>query len=285
MHGKLRRDLPRLAKSLIDTADDRARKTLLRTQLPRFYSHLQRVAVERSALGRWGRSVNVDELAGIEIVDPAILRLIGDVTGIAMNAPGYHAGLQHTYGYLLSLVKTPFGFKRDRWITSTIEAGFGLPANSLQAFPNRGTLLVNLTAFLSRLSQADQNRLKTTGAVVSFDRVAFSQIRGQRIVEQVKLPDRPNRLQRIEIRTDIIPFLHTSRAGRSLLVYSMRRNRQPARLITTFPIGTAAAAELLHQSRFGPKRPIRLRFNAYLEGFPSAGTVGKRWPEELRPSC
>lgn len=283
---KLQRDLPRLAKSLIDAADDRARKTLLRRQLPRFYSHLRRVAVERFVLGRWGRSVNLDELAGIQIVDPSILRLIGEVTGTAMKAPGYHAGFQHTYGYLLSLVKTPYGFKRDRWITSKIEDGFGLPTNSLQAFPNRGTLLVNLTAFLSQLSLADQNRLKTTGAVASFDRVAFSQIRGQRIVEQANYRDRSNAHapQRIEIRTDIIPFLHTGRDAQSLLVYSLRRNNGPGKLITTFPIGTAAATELLDRSRFGGKQPIRLRFNAYLEDFPSAGTTGKRLQEELRPS-
>jgi hypothetical protein len=280
---KLQSDLPRLAKSLINAADDRARKTLLRQQQPRFYSHLRRLAVERFALGRWGRSVNLDELAGIEIVDPSILRLIGAVTGTAMKAPGYHAGLQHTYGYLLSLIETPFGFKRDRWITSTIEDGFGLPANSLQAFPNRGTLLVNLTAFLSQLSLADQNRLRTTGAVASFDRVEFSQIRGQRIVEQANFRDRSNAPQRIEIRTDIIPFLHTGRDAQSLLVYTLRRNSGPAKLITTFPIGTAAATDLLDRSRLGGKQPIRLRFNAYLEGFPSTGTTGKRLHEELRP--
>ncbi len=281
---KLQRDLPRLAKSLIDAADERARKTLLRQQQPRFYSHLRRLAVERFALLRWGRSVNLDELAGIEIVAPSILNLIGELTGTAMKAPGYHAGLQHTYGYLLSLIETPFGFKRDRWITTTIEDGFGLPANSLQAFPTRGTLLVNLTAFLSQLSLADQNRLKTIGAVANFDRVEFSQIRGQRIVEQANFRDRLNAPQRIEIRTDIIPFLHTGRDAQSLLVYSLRRNSRPAKLITTFPIGTAAAAELLDRSRFGGKQPIRLRFNAYLEGFPPAGTIGKRLHAELGPS-
>ena len=136
-------------------------------------------------------------------------------------------------------------------------------------------MLVNLTGFLSRLSLADQNRLKTTGAVASFDRVQFSQIRGKRIVEQVRFRDRSNGLQRISIRTDIIPFLNIARDAQSLLVYSLRRNDESAKLITTFPIGTAAATELLHQSRFGGKQPIRLRFNAYLKGFPKSRHRGE----------
>ena len=274
--------LPKLATSLIKVSNDHERRRLLRQQLPRFFSHLQRLAKERPTLARWGRSINIDELAGLTIVDPMVLSMIGSLTNTAMNSPGFHAGLQHTYGYLLSLVETPYGFKRDRWITSTIEDGFGLPSKSLQAFPNRGTLLVNLTSFLSRISLSEQPKLKVHGSVANFDRVDLSAIRGWRIVEQIE-PKISNHMQSIEIRTDILPFLNATLEYECLLVYSLRLEHRPSKLITTFPISSEVTQALLHSSRFGDNQPIRLRYNAYCSGLTEANLVGKRTCAPLPP--
>src|SRR5262249_2770464 len=95
--------------------------------------------------------VNVDEYAGQTIVHPEILRAIGELAGVRMRSPVVHAGLQHTYGYLFSLIETPYGAKRDRWVTTDLETGFGLELSLLGEKPHDGTLLANLTWFLGRI--------------------------------------------------------------------------------------------------------------------------------------
>jgi len=77
--------LPKLAMSLINASDDYERHSLLSNQMPKFFSHLQRLAKERPTLARWGRSINIDELAELKIVDPKILIMIGALTNNATN--------------------------------------------------------------------------------------------------------------------------------------------------------------------------------------------------------
>ena len=60
-------------------------------------------------LALWGRSVNADENTGETIVHPAILAAIGALAGVPMRGRFVQAGLQHTYGYLFSLIDTPYG--------------------------------------------------------------------------------------------------------------------------------------------------------------------------------
>src|SRR5205823_4357190 len=104
----------------------------------------------------WGTSINYDELAKAIIVHPAILRALDksfvshapmEVQNIDAQAPesvatarllgvapthdpaGHplaHAGMEHTYGYLFSVLKTSFGYKRARWVSGESERGFGL---------------------------------------------------------------------------------------------------------------------------------------------------------------
>src|SRR5437660_421137 len=102
-------------------------------------------------LSFWGRSANVDENVGETIVHPAILQAIGQLAGVPMRGRFVHAGLQHTYGYLFSLIDTPYGAKRDRWLTTDLENGFGLDPTLLGDRPRKGTLLGNLTWFIGRI--------------------------------------------------------------------------------------------------------------------------------------
>ncbi len=260
-------ELNRLTARLLENAGDLVVAARLREQMPRFYSHLRRVKKERAVLGRWGHSVNVDELTGTEIVDPRLLLMLGQATDVPMNGPAYHAGVQHTYGYLLSAIKTPFGYKRDRWIQPTIEHGFGLPQSSLQAFPKRGTLLANLTNFLTNITCPDQRPPRIIGANSPITRFDFRQLSGWRITERVGQGSKSRR-RTLEIRTDLIPFLHVPKQGSvALLVYSIRENDLPIKLITTFPIGAAALDELLSDKPLGRSVDVRLRFNAHAQGF------------------
>ncbi|WP_144057903.1 hypothetical protein [Novipirellula maiorica] len=280
--------LPKLSEQLAAAGTERERLSRLRVGMPRFYRHLRRVRDERSVLSRWGHSVNTDELASQDIVAPEILSLLGEITHVPMQPPGYHAGIQHTYGYLLSRIETPYGFKRDRWLRSTIENGFGLPKQSLQALPRRGTLLGNLTVFLSLLSLRDQPAVDMTGCTATFNSSELSRAKGTRLLETFRLPTSASTSTKAvgdvyQLQTDMFPFRtpldHTNDSG--LLVYAIRRGTGSAKLITTFPISDKTKDELLDPERLGPQQSIRLRFNAYLDGFPAGGVLGERVVSEL----
>lgn len=273
-NGKLDQTLPELATNLLRLPDERARAVGLRRWMPKFYRHLVRAGNEPGVVSRWGLSSNFDEIAQTELVAPELLNLIGGITQIPMRGPGYHAGLQHTYGYLLSLIQTPYGFKRDRWLQPTIEEGFGLPKFSLQAFPKRGTLLTNLTLFLSQLSLSDQPSLQIDGAVANFALQKLRELQGIRIREQVQIGRQPKK--RIQLRTDLFPFQYASAKGECLLVYTIQLDDEHAKLVTAFPIEQAMQSALLDESRFGNRQRIQLRFNAFIDGFPREGVVGRR---------
>ncbi|TWU50987.1 hypothetical protein Poly51_42800 [Rubripirellula tenax] len=271
----LDRSLPKLATKMVAAESDTARTKLLRQEVPRLYRHLKRVRIERGLLSRWGMSVNLDELAGVEIVSPDTLRVIGQCADITMQPPAYHAGLQHTYGYLLSLVETPYGYKRDRWLSDRIEVGFGLPRHSLNAFPRRGTLLGNLTDFLVRLSLREGPPAKSVGAVAEFDKQSLERTPGTRIVEEIRGDDRDT----ILLRTDLFPMPYTP--GEGLLVYSIKKSRSGWKLVTTFPIEQPSWDELLSPSRFGNEQPIKVRYNGFVNNFPADGVLGKRTKTDL----
>lgn len=270
----LKIQLQRLAIDLAKTAGERQRKRLLNDRMPRLARHMRRMRNENAVLRRWGQSVNVDENVGCQIVSPVVLDLVGQYAGQRMDEPAYHSGLQHTYGYLLSTIQTPYGYKRDRWLSPTIEQGFGLPAKSLHAFPNRGTLLTNLTQFLSELSLRTQSPPAISGAVTSFRRCKLTEIQGWRISEKTRL---------VEIFTDIFPFRNLGVGeSNSLLVYTIRRGRGPAKIYTTFPIDEQTQNRLVAKRQSKNVR-IRLRYNSFVAGFPSEGLVGSRKCFELRP--
>src|SRR5690242_5335072 len=100
-------------------------------------------AATRGLFDLWGTSSNFDESAKLSIVEPGVLSAIGEIARVKLAGPIVHAGLQHTYGYLLSTISTPYGFKRDRWSNTALEQGFGLPADVLGPNPSQGTLLAN----------------------------------------------------------------------------------------------------------------------------------------------
>ncbi|MEZ6091413.1 MAG: hypothetical protein R3C05_26030 [Pirellulaceae bacterium] len=271
---QLDEQLPELADTLIAESDLSARIRVMRRQMPRFLRHLERVATEQDVLARWGLSKNFDEVAMRELVSERILELIESVTGVPMFEPACHAGLQHTYGYLLSLIETPFGYKRSRWLSGTIERGFDLPTGSLQAFPRRGTLLSNLTVFLSHFSLDDQPKPTTIGVTSSFHLTHRSSFAIRRIVESICSPAGSENT--IHFRTDLVPFPRRGEPNPYLLIYTIQKEDDAAKLITAFPVGDAMCDELTEPSRFGDEQSITLRFNGFVDGFPREGLVGTR---------
>jgi hypothetical protein len=235
-------------------------------------------------LSRWGRSFNVDENTGQVIVCPAIVQGIGKLAGIPMRGPVVHAGLQHTYGYLFSMIDTPHGAKRDRWLSTDLERGFGIDPSLLGERPRQGTLLANLTWFLAQIVCRDRPRSlrwlapsasAPAPALVDYE---YSRLSVCRIVEQVVLR-KPKR--EVMIFTDLVEFPHAPfyrEADRALLIYSVQNgNRSPLKLITAFPV----RPEVVHELKAGvPRRAmgeVRLRYNAYLPSFFGRAVPGRRF--------
>jgi len=235
--------------------------------------------------GLWGRSTNLDELAGVPIVEPSILSAIGELAHVSMVGPGVHAGLQHTYGYLLSTIQTPFGYKRDRWLRPWLAQGFGLPLDALVPNPTEGTLLSNATLFAGMMAfRGDKMamhallRIASSAAtsLADISRTRFEQIR---IVETLFLHDSAGRPYTLKLHSDLVPFPNpvALTAEKCLLVYSIQDSRQPSPQLTTFfPITQQFLLEMTQPDRFQRDVEIRLRFNAFVPGLTNASLTGER---------
>lgn len=228
-------------------------------------SQIESDGLRRGPLSFWGRSVNLDEVTQSEIVDPQLIQLIGRIAGKSMSSDTPHAGLQHTYGYLFSVIKTPYGMKRDRWTETALETSLGVPSDTLGPEPGSGTLLTNATWLAGRIAfrrhKAQLSKLdnylgcKTAPELVCTD---FHKIRHQRILESIKPFDTS-----WQIQTDLVQI--SARQNQWLLIYSLRNHsRKTHQLITLFPVSNKNRAELVERTEHSRRMNIRLRFNAYL---------------------
>ena len=184
----------------------------------------------RPLLSLWGRSRNVDEYARQPIVHSAILRAIGQIADVPLRRQIVHAGLEHTYGYLFSLIETPFGRKRDRWTRASIEDGFGIRYPDPCAEPVEGTLLTNLTWFAGHIAFRDRprelRRLQQMSAYVSpvARQYPYASLDLSRVCEDVTIPSAGGIRRPLQLRTDLVPFPcqpTESATDNHLLVYSV----------------------------------------------------------------
>jgi hypothetical protein len=259
--------------------EGRSVRPVLRRLCPHIYRQIVADAKQRGILSAWGRSCNVDENAGQVIVAPPILRSIGELARVPMRGRFVHAGLEHTYGYLFSLIETPYGFKRDRWLTTGLERGFDIERSLLGDRPRQGTLLANLTWFLAHVAFREQlpSSLARDASAVAPELIAYdySRLRVSRVVERVILPSR----RAIFLFTDLVPFLdRTASAENTLLVYSVQTGARQ-KLITAFPVTRHVAAELKTPIESDRRVAIRLRYNAYVPGLFGRTLQGHRYVE------
>lgn len=236
-----------LEQALAKSPSEAQIEAKLKVLFPKMVSSLETDAEASGQKALWGQSLNFDENAKKTIVPPAaldaVLRLAKAPCRMGIVV---HAGFMHTYGYLLSNLETPFGYKRNRWLQGEIERGLNLPPGQLSPSPAKGTLFGNVTELL---------------ASVAIDR----KYKATRIVE--KLLAGPHTL---EIFTDLVPFLNTPtepKASNHLLVYSYLDSREKGqKLVTAFPVNQDFVTRSLEPSRFGDKVSITVRYNAYIEG-------------------
>jgi hypothetical protein len=285
------RILPRVAARLAKLA---AKRRLLSSDLESICPWLHRQILDDKEhpplLSLWGLSVNHDENAGVTIVNPAILRAIGETAGIPMTETVVHAGLQHTYGYLLSTIATPFGYKRDRWVSPEIELGFGMKPDTLGPNPPEGTLLANATWIAGRIAfrgdESSTRKLRRISPAVADDvrRVRFERLPQMRIVESVAVRGTRGRFRGVRLRTDLVGFPSRVAGCQEdiLLVYSVEDSSCPtAQLVTMFAVTEEFVEGMTRPQGLGSGVSVKARFNAFVPGISGEVVRGRRTLQRL----
>lgn len=247
-------------------------QSLLETKCPKsFWEKMSQDAENTSYLPLWGKSLNFDENVKAEIVRPQILDfLFNKFRLFKRNDKIVHAGIEHTYGYLFSNLKTSFGYKRARWVQSDIEKGFNLPSKSLNPLTEEGSLFRNVTYFFGQFAFYEDNaelKLLDEDKQIPdhFIRFPYRYQKWKRLKEVIKLEgDRT-----IEIRTDFIPFPYSSgTTNNTLLIYSILDSKmgRPV-LISGFPVAQSFVQSTLDSKSLGINQPVKTKYNAFVEGF------------------
>ncbi|MCA9059989.1 MAG: hypothetical protein KDA85_15890 [Planctomycetaceae bacterium] len=238
----------------------------------------------------WGRSLNVDEITGTIVVEPAVTQLLCQIVGIRHNPQLPNAGLQHTYGYLFSVIDTPFGRKRERWTETLLETSLQLPVSTFSPEPATGTLLANATwlagsiAFhgdrrLSRLQQCLHRRVSQELCEKIWPWKCTWRLR-----ETVCFTNSHQHLRQVEFRTDLCPLdqapssddTNESDVSRFLLVYSICDSQDTVpRLVTLFPVDQRFFDSLHSRGKQRRATDIRPRYNAAVPGFPAEPQTGE----------
>jgi hypothetical protein len=263
---------------------------LLSEIAPDFLARIEREGkIAKKAKGLWGRSINFDENAKGIIIPPALIDVVLAKAGVpAREDRIVYAGFEHTYGYLLSILKTPYGYKRLRWVRPDIENGFGLEKGAISPAPKDGGLFMNVTYFAGRIAfraSNDQDRAalkilrRGDGAARSLRRFDFRTLHGRRLTETVALGDG----RTVEIRTDFVPFTKGSGdatgGNTELLVYSMRDSATKLPyLISAFPIAKGFSDGALNPANLGEGKPVVTKYNAFVPGLTDSKSplTGKR---------
>lgn len=254
--------------------EGRALGPLLEELLPDVSRQLKADRAQDGLKSLWGESINFDELAKSTIVPAGILAALESAFGAPpTEAPGRraHAGMEHTYGYLLSTLKTPYGFKRARWVSGALERGLGLPDGTLGPSPREGTLFANATMVAGRIALRDDEA--GLGVLEASGEAAAPAVRGYDYgaLEVARLEERA---AGVTLRTDIVKFPHPAGKDTHLLVYSVSESvgGRP-RLITMFPIAEPFAKRLADPAGAAPC-VVKTRYNAFVKRLGEGETRG-----------
>jgi len=227
----------------------------------------------------WGESINFDEMENDVIVLPALLSFMASELGVAQPKGKYvHAGMEHTYGYLFSLLETKFGFKRARWVNDDIAGGLGIPDGLVGPASAEGTLLSNITCMAGGIALKDDaaaaGLLKNLRCPAALRKYIAAKIPRFRLTETVVLPGS----RTVVLRTDFVPFNKTSAGGNShLLIYSVYDSAyKKASLITAFPVARSFMQNAADPKGLGAGKPVQTRYNAWVEGLTGGKVKGLR---------
>ena len=254
---------------------------------PKFFSQIQSDTRDPLLLGFWGTSLNSDggiNLNGSlnkQIVDADVSQDFHKMFGLKNDNLKVHAGITHTYGYLFSRLITPYGFKRKRWITPTLNYAFDLPELSLSASTRSGSLLSNLTYFAGKLSFRNKEQLdqleNLQNVSTEIKAIDYKLIKKNRVVEKITKPSA------LDIVTTLVPLVRKMAGEENdyLLIYTLEDPKtRHGELITAFPIKLEAYFKIMSPEGMGEDKEITLRYNAYKDGFAPARLKGSRSIDE-----
>lgn len=290
-------DFNSIACRVIELADQpiAQRVGVFRRRCPEILRQIRRDAERSGPLPFWARCLNIDEFAGTTIVSPAVLEVLAVTAQRPMSTTRPHAGLQHTYGYLFSVIPTPFGMKRDRWLNDVFERAFRLPSATFGPAPFPGSLLSHATWLAGHFAFRGENRLRRlqrhlavriTPELRKLPLGESTLRKGSfRLLETVVIATRRTPNVEIQFRTDLIRMPSTIGELSTtpyLLVYSVAdsRNRHP-QLVTMFATSEEFREEVAARALKRRRSDIRPRYNAFVSGFPSEPQSGRcqlvRW--------
>lgn len=254
-------------------------ESTLKTESPEFATRLENEgklhAAEPGFKSLWGQSINFDEGARAIIIPNEIVDLLLKLAGApARQDRIVHAGFEHTYGYLLSNLSTPYGYKRARWVRPDIENGFGLPRGSMGPLAENGGLFSNVTYFAGKIAfrgetlalRTLENGRGVSPVVKAFDYASLSLTR---LEETIALPSG----RTVKLRTDFVPFLNGEFGGNGeVLIYSVKDSEvELPYLISMFPVASSFRNGALNPANLGEGKPIQTRYNAFVPGVTDAG--------------
>jgi hypothetical protein len=300
--GETPEDCPwsQIARATPDRSAQIDAKAVFTAQLDRLAPNLKDQLVADSHRSSWhalwGSSINYDEFAHGMIVNPAILEAIRETMAVStpiieptasspVKGQIVHAGMEHTYGYLFSVLKTSFGYKRARWVRSIIESGFGLPMGMLGPNTPEGTLFSNITYFIGNISfQTDKSALAELkkgqkGIPQALRKFSFKKLKPIRLEEKVNVPDTQGHSRLVVLRTDLVPFTakSTDPGNTHLLIYSVvDPAHEGAKLITAFPVANSFVQTVMKPENLGDHKPVITRYNGFVDGLTGKSLDGTR---------
>jgi hypothetical protein len=207
----------------------------------------------------WTDSTPFDEVAKEFILPDKILDALSirhDMTGGVVHVP---AGLMHTYGYLFSQLKTPYGLKGKRWIESRLDERLGLPAGTFGPLAPKGEFASNVTAAF----------LKLTGErpfISSAAKMKLSSKSAGCIEQKATWKTQDGKLEKAAVFTHLVPLKPLAgfeTKDSYLLIYSVVRDGR-RRLVTGFPIDNNFAQSTM---KTPPQKSAAFvpRFNLYVD--------------------
>jgi 2'-5' RNA ligase len=216
----------------------------------------------------WTDSTTFDDLAKQPILPAPVmdaLRIPHETTGGVDHAS---AGIMHTYGYLFSQLKTPYGLKGKRWIESRVDERLGLPAGAFGPLAARGEFTSNVTAALMSLigqRAALPEAMKDVPAARALGRVdqdvAWKKPDGTKV--------------KMTVSTHLValtPLAGLETKDAYLLIYETSEKGRH-RLVTAFPIEEGFAASIIG-TKASATPEFKPRFNLFID--PSWVVVSQR---------
>jgi hypothetical protein len=206
-----------------------------------------------------------------------VINALTDIAGVESpkeflsNRSHVNAGVEHTYGYLFSNLKTPFGYKRARWVEPDIEKGLGLSPGTLGPNPKTGSLFGNVTALLTKFAYFGDG-LDTPSLLLKSKQVSSELLALDPSTFQItRLEESVTTIVPFSIRTDLIDFKNQTGTSKNsvLLVYSIHWPKTKTTLVYTgFPVEKSFAEKALSPQNLGSDKPIKVRYNAWISESP-----------------